>query len=134
MCKLNPLKICQPAVVQNFAAVTRNYQLVYCNTIIERNSRNNLPLIESRNRVVTKLDTFFPFDPYLLLTSGHRIVSIYNNSQSTITNIPDTMNKSECDDNDFMEESFSSQCGAETQNNFERFSYSTSPGFIPSYS
>lgn len=69
--KLNPLKVCQSAVVQNFAAVTRNYQLVYCYTVIEHNSRTKIPVIyqSEQGSVVTSdniLDAIFPFDPYVL--------------------------------------------------------------------
>ncbi|KAL0197396.1 hypothetical protein M9458_005936, partial [Cirrhinus mrigala] len=48
------------------------YQLVFCYTIIERNNRNLLPVVSCSaggNLVATNtnpLDTFFPFDPYLL--------------------------------------------------------------------
>ncbi|XP_001602153.1 RNA polymerase I-specific transcription initiation factor RRN3 [Nasonia vitripennis] len=132
-CRLNPLKVCQPAVVQNFAAVTRNYQLAYCYTVIERNSRSNLPVLQTTNRFINWLDTFFPFDPYLLVLSGQRITPLYNNSQCTMPNTTDSYvsrsSKSECDEDDFMDESFTSQ-SLDSQNHFDKFSYSTSPGFI----
>ncbi|KAJ8680286.1 hypothetical protein QAD02_016073 [Eretmocerus hayati] len=128
-CRLNPLRVCQPAVVQNFAAVTRKYQLAYCYTVIERNSRSHMPIVQSSNRSVAWLDTFFPFDPYLLITSGHRITPIYNNSQGSIgpVEVPNSK-KSECEEDDFMDESFTSH-SLESQK-LNRFSYSTSPGFI----
>lgn len=134
-CRLNPLKVCQPAVVQNFAAVTRKYQLAYCYTVIERNSRSNLPVLQTTNRFINWLDTFFPFDPYLLVSSGQRITPLYNNSQCTTPNTTDSCvsrssnGKSECDEDDFMDESFTSQ-SLDSQNHFDKFSYSTSPGFI----
>lgn len=70
-CRLNPLRVCQPAVVQNFAAVTRTYQLAYCYSIIEHNSRNILPTVyqDERGAIMTSnnfIDVFFPFDPYIL--------------------------------------------------------------------
>ena len=43
--RLNPLRVCLPSVVANFAAVARKYQLVYCDAIIERNARINLPVV-----------------------------------------------------------------------------------------
>lgn len=71
-CRLNPLRVCQPAVVQNFAAFTRNYQLAYCHSIIEHNSRSSLSTIY-QNRgglgmVQTKdiLEANYPFDPFIL--------------------------------------------------------------------
>lgn len=71
-CRLNPLRVCLPPVVSNFASVTRHYQLVYCYSIIEHNARNNLPQVyrDSTGTATTSekiyLDTFFPFDPYIL--------------------------------------------------------------------
>ncbi|KAK2916496.1 hypothetical protein QQF64_025027 [Cirrhinus molitorella] len=83
MCQLNPLRVCLPAVTNMFAAITRKYQLVFCYTIIERNNRNLLPVVSfstGGNLVATNtnpLDTFFPFDPYLLKSSGKLIEPIY---------------------------------------------------------
>ncbi|XP_058804012.1 RNA polymerase I-specific transcription initiation factor RRN3 [Phymastichus coffea] len=130
-CRLNPLKVCQSAVVQNFAAVTRKYQLAYCYTVIERNARSNLPVQYSSNRYqsLNWLDTFFPFDPYRLVLSGQRITELYNNSQTAISNESHvSTNKVEFDDDDFIDENFSSH-SFEAQNRLDKFSYSTSPGF-----
>ncbi|XP_034750064.1 RNA polymerase I-specific transcription initiation factor RRN3 [Etheostoma cragini] len=83
MCQLNPLKVCLPAVTSTFAAITRTYQVVFCYTIIERNNRHVLPVVRSSaggDRVTTNtnpLDSFFPFDPYLLRRSGHLIEPLY---------------------------------------------------------
>uniref|UniRef100_A0A8C2XPS9 RRN3 homolog, RNA polymerase I transcription factor n=1 Tax=Cyclopterus lumpus TaxID=8103 RepID=A0A8C2XPS9_CYCLU len=72
MCQLNPLKVCLPSVTSMFAAITRTYQVVFCYTIIERNNRHVLPVVRSSaggDSVTTNtnpLDSFFPFDPYLL--------------------------------------------------------------------
>uniref|UniRef100_A0A8B9RD79 RRN3 homolog, RNA polymerase I transcription factor n=1 Tax=Astyanax mexicanus TaxID=7994 RepID=A0A8B9RD79_ASTMX len=83
MCQLNPLKVCLPAVTNMFAAITRKYQLVFCYTIIERNNRQQLPIIrssvggDSLSTNTNPLDTFFPFDPYLLKRSGKLFESIY---------------------------------------------------------
>lgn len=55
-----------------YHSVGRKYQLVFCYTIIERNSRHLLPVVRSSvggssvSADVNPLDTFFPFDPYLL--------------------------------------------------------------------
>lgn len=69
--RLNPLRVCQPAVVQNFAAITRKYQLAYCYTVIEHNARNTMPVIyqDDKGSIIMSdniLDTFYPFDPYIL--------------------------------------------------------------------
>ncbi|XP_063071035.1 RNA polymerase I-specific transcription initiation factor RRN3 [Engraulis encrasicolus] len=83
MCQLNPLKVCLPAITNMFAAITRKYQLVFCYTIIERNNRSTLPIIRSStggDSVVANtnpLDSFFPFDPYLLKRSGKLIEPLY---------------------------------------------------------
>ncbi|RVE68952.1 hypothetical protein OJAV_G00072840 [Oryzias javanicus] len=81
MSQLNPLKVCLPSVAAMFAAITRKYQIVFCYTILERNSRHALPVVHSssgRDHVNTNpLDSFFPFDPYLLKRSGLMIEPLY---------------------------------------------------------
>lgn len=83
MCQLNPLKVCLPSVTSMFAAITRKYQVVFCYTIIERNNRHVLPVVRSSaggDSVTTNtnpLDSFFPFDPYLLKRSGQLIEPLY---------------------------------------------------------
>lgn len=83
MCQLNPLRVCLPSVTSMFAAITRTYQVVFCYTIIERNNRNVLPVVRSSgagDHVTTNtnpLDSFFPFDPYLLKRSGQLIEPLY---------------------------------------------------------
>ncbi|XP_071357462.1 RNA polymerase I-specific transcription initiation factor RRN3 [Trachinotus anak] len=83
MCQLNPLKVCLPSVTNMFAAITRKYQVVFCYTIIERNNRHVLPVVRSSaggDCVITNtnpLDSFFPFDPYLLKRSGQLIEPLY---------------------------------------------------------
>lgn len=83
MCQLNPLKVCLPAVTNLFAAITRKYQVVFCYTVMERNSRLVLPVVHSSTggdsvaAVTNPLDSFFPFDPYLLRRSGQVIQPLY---------------------------------------------------------
>ncbi|XP_074511145.1 RNA polymerase I-specific transcription initiation factor RRN3 [Sebastes fasciatus] len=83
MCQLNPLKVCLPSVTSMFAAITRTYQVVFCYTIIERNNRLVLPVVRSSaggDSVSTNtnpLDSFFPFDPYLLKRSSQLIEPLY---------------------------------------------------------
>lgn len=83
MCQLNPLKVCLPSVTSMFAAITRKYQVVFCYTIIERNNRTVLPVVRSStggDSVTTNtnpLDSFFPFDPFLLKRSGQLIEPLY---------------------------------------------------------
>uniref|UniRef100_A0A1A9UWV3 RNA polymerase I-specific transcription initiation factor RRN3 n=1 Tax=Glossina austeni TaxID=7395 RepID=A0A1A9UWV3_GLOAU len=81
----NPLRVCLPAVATAFAGVTRAYQLAYCHAILERNARRKLATIYANDTATPEeiLDTFFPFDPYLLKVSGQRISSIYLQYQAS---------------------------------------------------
>lgn len=80
--QLNPLRVCLPGVVRNFSSIARNYQLAYCQTVMERNNRINLPIVGSLSSANTTgkpllLDCFFPFDPYLLPCSKHWVDDMY---------------------------------------------------------
>ncbi|KAJ3601274.1 hypothetical protein NHX12_032247 [Muraenolepis orangiensis] len=83
MCQLNPLNVCLPAVINLFAAFTRKYQVAFCYTVIEKNNRQMLPVVRSSRTgesVATNtnpLDSFFPFDPYLLKRSSSVILPLY---------------------------------------------------------
>lgn len=77
---LNPLRVCLPAVATTFAGVTRTHQLAYCYAVIERNARRKLATIYENAETQMPdecLDTFFPFDPYLLKKSASFIQSLY---------------------------------------------------------
>lgn len=78
-CQLNPLRVCLPTVATAFAGITRAYQLAYCHTILERNARRKLATVYKNSTQLPEdcLDTFFPFDPYMLLKSGKRIEPFY---------------------------------------------------------
>ncbi|KAF2881222.1 hypothetical protein ILUMI_24946 [Ignelater luminosus] len=113
-CRLNPLRACHPAVVQNFASVTRTYQLAYCYSIIEHNSRNVMPTIyqdEKGSIIISNnvLDSFFPFDPFILKRSGSKITPHYLHYQ-TRTDNSNEVDGDIVDTDDFL-------------------SYGTSPGF-----
>ncbi|KAG7220118.1 hypothetical protein INR49_000994 [Caranx melampygus] len=68
---------------QQVCLCCRKYQVVFCYTIIERNNRHVLPVVRSSaggDCVTTNtnpLDSFFPFDPYLLKRSGQLIEPLY---------------------------------------------------------
>ena len=126
--RLNPLRVCQPAVVQNFAAVTRKYQLAYCYTVIEHNSRSNLPVYKQGHVAALTLEPFFPFDPYMLHYSNNRISPLYYNSQCMTSSVETPISNQCEDEDDFMDESFSPDSGSHSY--VEKFSYGTSPGFI----
>ena len=72
-CSLNPLRVIMPPVVKMFSALVRHLQLAYCDTVIARNSRITLPVVgnlsQSSSGKALLLDSFFPFDPYLLKKS-----------------------------------------------------------------
>lgn len=82
---LNPLRVCQSAVATAFSGVTRAHQLAYCHTILERNARKKLATISGNDLLqpVECLDTFFPFDQYMLKKSGRSIQPIYRQYQAS---------------------------------------------------
>ncbi|CAH1185721.1 unnamed protein product [Phyllotreta striolata] len=127
--RLNPLRVCQHAVVQNFAAVTRKYQLAYCYSVIEHNSRNTLPVIylDEKGTTVTSdntLNTFFPFDPFILERSAKKIEPFYKEYQEADESAETVMEEtSEVDD--FLLNEFPNS----SKNKTQKFSYGSSPGF-----
>uniref|UniRef100_H2ZK44 RNA polymerase I-specific transcription initiation factor RRN3 n=1 Tax=Ciona savignyi TaxID=51511 RepID=H2ZK44_CIOSA len=75
---LNPLKACLSSVVSLFTSAMRQHQLVYCDTIVERNNRQMLPVVGMATlSVKNPLESFFPFDPYLLKRSSSFVHPIY---------------------------------------------------------
>ncbi|XP_071797509.1 RNA polymerase I-specific transcription initiation factor RRN3-like [Asterias amurensis] len=83
-CRLNPIRVCLPSIVNVFATLTRKYQIAYCYTIMERNNRSlhQVTKLHSSGAVMSlsstnSLDSFFPFDPYLLPRSGAFISPMY---------------------------------------------------------
>ncbi|KAF7987883.1 hypothetical protein HCN44_003746 [Aphidius gifuensis] len=91
--KLNPLKYCLTTVVDIFSKVSNNLQIAYCSSIIERNSRTNLPVIHNQHCFETLLETFFPFDAYVLQESSQLILPLYKAYESIF-------NDKESDDDD----------------------------------
>ncbi|XP_076236252.1 RNA polymerase I-specific transcription initiation factor RRN3 homolog Tif-IA [Calliopsis andreniformis] len=88
-CKLNPLKACHPEIVHTFAEITRMYQLAYCYTIIESNSRSQLPVFNSKKTVTPTIENFLPFSSYALERSGQRLIPLFrdnvtNNVQKSV--------------------------------------------------
>eukprot|EP00112_Aurelia_sp_Birch-Aquarium-sp1_P000797 Seg1077.16 transcript_id=Seg1077.16/GoldUCD/mRNA.D3Y31 product="RNA polymerase I-specific transcription initiation factor RRN3" protein_id=Seg1077.16/GoldUCD/D3Y31 len=77
--QVDPLKFCAPSIVDMFARVTRMHEVVFCYTIIEHNKRSFLPTMFTNSVRDNKnmLDSFFPFDPYLLKKSSTYIKPIY---------------------------------------------------------
>ncbi|CAF3912155.1 unnamed protein product [Rotaria sp. Silwood2] len=109
--ELNPLKYSLPAITHRFAQLARNYQIVFCYSIIETNNRYTLPETFSPNDYLNGnlpsniLYSYFPFDPYVLKRSLIFIHSIYNdyrdeNDESNIPKDSDDNDRQEIDDSD----------------------------------
>ncbi|OQD76169.1 hypothetical protein PENDEC_c005G01565 [Penicillium decumbens] len=81
--RLNPLKICSPGIVTEFARIAHHFQLLYVYPLLETNKRlritafrsvssfsNNYSDVERESRAGEhlgyQLDAYFPFDPYQL--------------------------------------------------------------------
>lgn len=75
--KLNPLKICAPPIVQQFARMSHHLRFMYVNSLIETNKRVRVAravAVGSRETALSMkkgdeghlLDAYFPFDPYVL--------------------------------------------------------------------
>ena len=81
--KLNPLKICSPPIVSEFAKVARHLRFLYVYPLLETNKRILLSQFSSgqgngairdtgnggNNESWHQLETYFPFDPYQLPVS-----------------------------------------------------------------
>ena len=86
--KLNPLKICAPPIVQQFARMSHHLRFMYVNSLIETNKRVRVAravAVGSRETALSMkrgdeghlLDAYFPFDPYHLPISKHWIAGDY---------------------------------------------------------
>ncbi|KAG1051798.1 hypothetical protein G6F46_009018 [Rhizopus delemar] len=76
MSKFNPLKICSPAVVRQFAKLSRSTHFMYVYPVLEKNRDIFVPGLGSSNLLQT-VQTFFPFDPYKLDGSKIFVDNIY---------------------------------------------------------
>ncbi|KAH8272200.1 hypothetical protein KR018_011108, partial [Drosophila ironensis] len=114
MCHFNPLRYCLAPVATAFAGVTRTYQLAYCHTVLERNARRKLATIYSHDKSMPEetLETFFPFDPYLLKLSNYYVRNHYlvyqgNSEDSMDVSASNVLHRQRCDsemveDDDFI--------------------------------
>ena len=93
--RLNPLKICSPGIVSEFARIAHHFQLLYVYPLLETNKRlritafRNVSSLSNTNFGHTEreiragdhlgyqLDAYFPFDPYLLPRSRRWLVGDY---------------------------------------------------------
>lgn len=76
MSKFNPLKLCAPAVVRQFAKLSRNTHFMYVYPVLEKNREVFVPGLGSASLLQT-VQTFFPFDPYKLDSSRVYVDNIY---------------------------------------------------------
>ncbi|KAK3089023.1 hypothetical protein FSP39_000198 [Pinctada imbricata] len=129
--RLNPLRIVLPVIVKTFASITRMHQLAFCDTIIERNRRCLLPVSaeSSAGSVTVTLDSFFPFDPYLLNRSRKFIIPLYREFQGCVEEEIDIEEDEEDDfiQDDAMATTPGGQSLGKTPTDFLK--YGISPGF-----
>ncbi|KAF8914242.1 RNA polymerase I-specific transcription initiation factor RRN3 [Gymnopilus junonius] len=124
---LNPLKVCSPNVVMQFARVAQATDFVYCYTMLEMNKRGDLSLssistssTSSTNSrrvsdggslsmtlmntkilyepVNAELNTFFPFDPYRLPRSSAFVQGVYREWSSVAIDDEDDADDDEADE------------------------------------
>ncbi|KAF6029676.1 RRN3 [Bugula neritina] len=100
-CRLNPLRVCQPVITRTFASFVRKHQLAFCDAIIERNNRLTVPIAEEVSGP-PHLESYFPFDPYLLIRSSVKVADLYRVFDGTAI-IDIELNK-EQDEDDFVQE------------------------------
>lgn len=77
---LNPLRFCLQTIALTFSTIVRNNYLAVCDTILEKNRRCFIPEVNAAGVTgseINLLDSFFPFDPYLLKDSSGFIADIY---------------------------------------------------------
>ena len=85
---LNPLKVCAPAIVEEFARVARHLGVVYVYHLLETNRRVRLVRytpVDQRETALSckkdedwqRLDAYFPFDPYRLPKSRRWVEKDY---------------------------------------------------------
>lgn len=88
MSPLNPLKICAPEIVDEFARIAHHLQFMYIYPRLESNKRLRLSTAVASTRETSltnrhgerfhQLDAYFPFDPYQLPLSKRWLVGDYN--------------------------------------------------------
>ncbi|ELT94357.1 hypothetical protein CAPTEDRAFT_221291 [Capitella teleta] len=84
-CRLNPLKFCLPIIANTFVSIARIHQLAFCDTVMEKNRRQHLP-IAAQDKMMqhNPLDSFFPFDPYILTRSKDFITELYQEFEGNV--------------------------------------------------
>ena len=132
--RLNPLKFCAQTIVDMFARVTRKYEVVFCYTIIEHNRRSLLSSTMTAGLRDRKnmLDSFFPFDPYLLKKSSKYIDPVYQewtgiDGEDSFVEKDNNENRESLDETKFDDSKMQFSISPGTP----RFDICISPGFHP---
>ncbi|KAK5120334.1 hypothetical protein LTR85_006273 [Meristemomyces frigidus] len=91
-CRLNPLKVCSPAIVGEFAKIAHHLRFMYIFSILETNKRVRLnnanhamgaalrgtAMDRKVGEAHLQLEAYFPFDPYHLPKSKRWVEGDYN--------------------------------------------------------
>ncbi|KAF2857687.1 RNA polymerase I-specific transcription initiation factor RRN3 [Piedraia hortae CBS 480.64] len=128
---MNPLKVCSPVIVSQWAMLSHHLRFLYVETILEMNKRLRLQrstaIASSYGSVMGRhetakdrltgeahlqLDAYFPFDPYQLPKSKHWVEGAYNEWRAPAgmqridddEDSEDDESESESEDDDAMEE------------------------------
>eukprot|EP00013_Stygamoeba_regulata_P015369 CAMPEP_0177688560 /NCGR_PEP_ID=MMETSP0447-20121125/34719_1 /TAXON_ID=0 /ORGANISM="Stygamoeba regulata, Strain BSH-02190019" /LENGTH=613 /DNA_ID=CAMNT_0019198861 /DNA_START=208 /DNA_END=2049 /DNA_ORIENTATION=- len=87
--RLSPLRFCQSSVAQEFARVTHKLSLLRCKHLL---SESLDTIRTSGKRHTDQLDSFFPFDPYLLRESSSFIDPVYITWEDRVTPLRERSN------------------------------------------
>lgn len=119
--KLNPLKVCAPVIVEEFAKLAHRLNFMYVYPLVEGNKRIRLTQFlsstystggalrdagyESQDESFHQLDPYFPFDPYQLPVSKRWLENDYVNWKAVQgLNAEDEDDSDDLDDLDDMDE------------------------------
>ncbi|KAG6330825.1 hypothetical protein ID866_8263 [Astraeus odoratus] len=126
MSPLNPLKICSPNVVMQFARVAQATGFMYCYSIIEANKRSEynpaqgttsvLPRAAGGELLEAELHTFFPFDPYKLPRSSSYIQSVYRDWSSVAIGDDEEDEEDDAEEDDAADDSDDSEDSGSVRN------------------
>jgi RNA polymerase I-specific transcription initiation factor RRN3 len=114
--KLNPLKVCAPVIVEEFAKLAHRLNFMYIFPLVENNKRVRLTQFlsstyatgdalrdagyEGQGESFHQLDPYFPFDPYQLPISKRWLAGDYVHWKS----VPGLNGEDDDDSDDLAEE------------------------------
>ncbi|BFZ61950.1 DNA independent RNA polymerase I transcription factor [Saitoella coloradoensis] len=99
--RFNPLKVCSPVVVSQFARVANHLGLLYAYSVMEQNRRLGGAGNYMNANLNKEVESYFPFDPYRLKRSQGYVKDMYVEWQ----NIPGLDDEDEDEDEDEDDES-----------------------------